>query len=309
MTKTRATLIGLIAVVLWSSIVALLRGVAEAMGPSAGAALIFTVGSILLRLTVGIPPRRASPRAYLFAGGLSFVAYELCLALSLGYATSSRQAIEVSLVNYLWPSLTILFAVAFNKQKSTVWIVPGVLLAFMGVWWAQGGAQGLGLAATMANIRGNPLSYGLAFAGALIWATYCTVTARMANGASQVTLFFALTALAFWIKFLVGGDTVMHLDWSVAVQIVLAGAAMGFGYAAWNFGILHGNIAVLAVASYFIPIFSSALAAVLLSAPLAAGYWNGAAMVCAGSLMCWWATRSRSRHRRTGSVERTGSGG
>ena len=294
MTRTRATLIGLIAVVLWSTIVALIRGVAEAMGPAGGAAMIYTVGAILLRLTVGLPRPRTSPRAYLYAGGLSFVAYELCLALSLGYATSSRQAIEVSLVNYLWPSLTILFAVLFNKQRSTVWIIPGVLLAFIGVWWAQGGAQGLNLADTAANIRDNPLSYGLAFAGALIWAVYCTVTARMANGTSQVTLFFTFTAVAFWIKFLIGGDTVMHLDWGVALQIALAGAAMGFGYAAWNVGILHGNIAVLAVASYFIPVVSSALAAVILSAPLAAGYWNGAAMVCVGSLLCWRATRSRS---------------
>ncbi|ANN74522.1 aromatic amino acid DMT transporter YddG [Bordetella bronchialis] len=293
MTSTRATLIGLTAVVLWSTIVALIRGVAEAMGPAAGAAMIYTVGTVLLGLTVGVPRPRGFPRAYLYLGGALFVAYELCLALSLGYAANSRQAIEVSLVNYLWPSLTILFAVVFNRHRATALIVPGVVLAFAGVWWAQGGAQGPGLAGTVANIRSNPLSYGLAFAGAVIWAAYCTVTARMAKGRSAVTLFFGLTALAFWIKVLGSGDAVMHVDLGVAVQVVLAGAAMGFGYAAWNVGILHGNIAVLAVASYFIPIFSSALAAVLLSAPLAAGYWNGAAMVCAGSLLCWWATRAR----------------
>ncbi|AOB29648.1 hypothetical protein AKI39_01580 [Bordetella sp. H567] len=292
MTRNRATLIGLTAVVLWSTIVALIRGVAEAMGPAGGAAMIYTVGFILLCTTMGFPRPRAFPRAYLYVGGVLFVAYELCLALSLGYATSSRQAIEVSLVNYLWPSLTILFAVVFNKHKASALIIPGVLLAFIGVWWAQGGAQGLGLAGTLANVRGNPLSYGLAFAGALIWAAYCTATARMANGKNGATLFFGLTALAFWIKYLGGADTAMHLDVSVAVQIALAGAAMGFGYAAWNVGILHGNIAVLAVASYFIPLFSSALAAVMLSAPLAAGYWNGAGMVCVGSLLCWRATRS-----------------
>lgn len=293
MTKTRATLIGLTAVVLWSAIVALIRGVAEALGPSGGAAMIYTVGSVLLAATIGFPRPSTFPRPYLYAGGLLFVAYELCLALSLGYAASNRQAIEVSLVNYLWPSLTILFAVVFNRQRSTGLIIPGVLLAFIGVWWAQSGAPGEGVAGTIANIRGNPLSYGLAFAGALIWATYCTVTARMANGRNGATLFFALTALAFWIKYLSSGDAAMQLSWEVLLQIVLAGAAMGFGYAAWNIGILRGNVAVLAVASYFIPIFSSALAAMLLSAPLAAGYWTGAALVCAGSLLCWRATRAR----------------
>ncbi len=32
---------------------------------------------------------------------------------------------------------------------------------------------------------------------------------------------------------------------------------MGFGYAAWNVGILHGNVTLLAGASYFIPVLSA----------------------------------------------------
>lgn len=52
------------------------------------------------------------------------------------------------------------------------------------------------------------------------------------------------------------------------IHLVLAACAMGFGYAAWNVGILHGNVTVLAGASYFIPVFSAALAAALLHTPL-----------------------------------------
>jgi len=44
----------------------------------------------------------------------------------------------------------------------------------------------------LANVRDNPLSYGLAFAGALIWAAYCTVTTRIAEGRNGVALFFIL---------------------------------------------------------------------------------------------------------------------
>ena len=71
----------------------------------------------------------------------------------------------------------------------------------------------------------------------------------------------------------------------------MCSVALGFGYAAWNTGILHGHVAVLAAASYFTPVLSSALAAALLSAPLSFSFWQGAFMVCAGSLLCWWATR------------------
>ncbi|MOA49439.1 Aromatic amino acid exporter YddG [compost metagenome] len=68
---------------------------------------------------------------------------------------------------------------------------------------------------------------------------------------------------------------------------------MGFGYAAWNVGILHGNVTILAGASYFIPVSSAALAAMLLHTPLSLSFWQGAAMVCAGSILCWLATRGQ----------------
>ena len=67
--------------------------------------------------------------------------------------------------------------------------------------------------------------------------------------------------------------------------------ALGLAYAAWNVGILHGNVSLLAAASYFTPVLSSALAAVLLRATLSWSFWQGAGMVCLGSLLCWYATR------------------
>ena len=70
------------------------------------------------------------------------------------------------------------------------------------------------------------------------------------------------------------------------------GAGEG-GYAAWNVGILRGNVTILAGASYFIPVFSAAVAAAVLNTPLSLSFWQGASMVCAGSILCWLATRAR----------------
>lgn len=197
----QATLIGLTAIALWSSIVGLIRGVSESFGATGGAALIYTVASAMLLLTVG--PTRISqlPRRYLWVGGVLFVAYELCLSLSLGYANDARQAIEVGMVNYLWPTFTLTAAILFNGQKSSALIFPGFALGVLGVCWVLGGDQGLEAGAMLANVRSNPLSYGLAFVGALIWAAYCTVTARIAQGKNAVTLFFALTAASLWVKY------------------------------------------------------------------------------------------------------------
>ena len=294
-TQKNATLIGLVAILLWSSLVGLIRSVSEGLGATGGAAMIYTLASALLLVTVGFARLRSMPRAYLCWGSLLFVSYELCMALSIGYAHSGRQAIEVGMVNYLWPTFTLVAAIVFNGQRASALVVPGLLVSLAGIVCVLGGEQGLDLAGMQANVQDNPLSYGLAFAGALIWAAYCTVTARMAKGGNGITLFFLLTALALWVKYLLLGGGGMHWSLPTAVHLVLAAAAMGFGYAAWNVGILHGNVTLLAGASYFTPVLSAALAALLLGVPLTARFWWGASLVCAGAMLCWLATRARTR--------------
>ncbi len=291
MTRQKATLIGLIAIVLWSTMVGLIRGVSEGLGPVGGAAAIYSLSGLLLIFTVGFPRIRQIPKGYLLAGSLLFVSYEICLALSLGYAATRHQAIEVGMVNYLWPSLTILFAILFNGQKTNWLIVPGLLLALVGVCWVLGGENGLHYDEIINNITTSPLSYFLAFIGAFIWAAYCTVTNKYARGFNGITVFVLLTGACLWIYYFLTPQPEMVFSTPVMIKLISAAFTLGFAYAAWNVGILHGNVTIMAVGSYFTPVLSSALAAVLLSAPLSFSFWQGALMVCGGSLLCWLATR------------------
>ncbi|RTN71387.1 aromatic amino acid DMT transporter YddG [Enterobacter hormaechei] len=291
MDRKRATLIGLVAILLWSTMVGLIRSVSEGLGPVGGPAMIYTVSGLLCLATVGFPDIKRFSKGYLIAGSVLFVSYEMCLALSLGFAATRSQAIEVGMVNYLWPSLTIVFAILFNGQKSTLWVIPGLAISLLGVGWVLGGENGLHVHDIMQNIVSSPLSYGLAFAGAFIWAAYCTVTSRYARGQNGITLFVLLTALSLWVKYAVSDQPEMVFSVPVVVKLLMCGVALGFGYAAWNIGILHGNVTVLAAVSYFTPVLSAALAAILLSSPLSFSFWQGALMVCAGSLLCWYATR------------------
>lgn len=297
MTYKKATMTGLIAILLWSAIVGLIRSVSEGLGAVGGAAMIYSVSSVLLLFTLGLPNVKTFPRRYLIIGSLLFVAYELCLSLSLGFANNGTQAIEVGMVNYLWPGMTILLAVIVNRKRVSVLIVPGLLLAIAGICRVLGGEHGFDFTQIMANLYSNPLSYGLAFSGAIIWAIYCVVTQRLAQGANGVTLFFILVSLTLWIKFFSAPQPEMHFNTSVIVHLVLAAMAMGFGYAAWNVGILHGNVTLLAAASYFIPVISAFIAAMMLNAALSLSFWQGAAMVSLGSLLCWWSTRHAEHER------------
>lgn len=291
MDNKKATLIGFSAIILWSTMVGLIRGVSEGLGPVGGAAAIYSLSGILLIFTVGFPRLRQIPRRYLLAGSALFVSYEICLALALGLAATRQQAIEVGMVNYLWPSLTILFAIVFNGQKSRWLVLPGLLLAVAGVTWVLGGERGLNIDEIISNLLSSPLSYILAFVGAFIWAAYCTVTAKYANGQNGITLFVLLTGLALWLAYFTTRQPAMHVTPTVIVKLVTLSVALGLAYAAWNVGILHGNVSLLATASYFTPVLSAALAAALLSTPLSWAFWQGAGMVCVGSLLCGYATR------------------
>ncbi|MCR4471487.1 MULTISPECIES: aromatic amino acid DMT transporter YddG [unclassified Burkholderia] len=292
--RNRATLIGFVAIVLWSSVVGLIRGVSDSFGATGGAAMIYTGAAALLLVTTGLPRLDDFPRRYLLWGSVLFVAYEWCLSLSIGNAHTARQAIEVGMVNYLWPTFTMVFAILFLRQRANLLIVPGVILAMAGVGWVLGGEHGFDTAGMVANVVDNPLSYGLASAGSLIWAAYCTVTIKIAKGKNGITPFFILVALSLWIKYLLDGEHTIVFSFNALACFVLASAAMGFGYSAWNIGIMRGNVAILAGVSYFIPVISAGLAALLLNASLSSGFWTGAFCVCGGSILCWLATRKRA---------------
>ncbi len=289
-----ATYVGLSAIFLWASIVGLIRTVTEEMGAVAGAASIYSLGAVLLLIIFGIPRIQQCSKPYLFWSSLLFVSYEICLSLSVGYASDAKEAIEVSMLNYLWPSLTIAFSVIFNKQLAKKWLWLGLFISFLGMIWVLGAETGLNWHHMMGNVLKNPISYILALLGAVIWAVYCTITVRYAEGQNLVTWFFALTALALWLQFYLVDSAVFVMPKVVIWPLLMASAAMALGYGAWNFGILYGNVTILACASYFIPVLSAALASWYLDTALSIGFWQGVAMICFGSLICWFATRNNA---------------
>lgn len=288
-----ATACGLVAILLWSTASGLIRSVSEIFGPLGGAALIYSLGAIMLVMFLGRPRLRSTSTFYLIVGTALFVAYEVCLSLALGYASNSNQAIELGVVNYLWPCLTVLLAIVMNGQKARWIIVPGTALALFGIVWVVSG-NGLSLPAIMANVASNPLSYSLALACAITFALYCNVTRRYAGGQSLVVLFFIVTALLLWIKYAFSGEVLPAFTLGGCLQLLAAGIAMAGGYALWNIGIIRGNLTLLATASYSAPVLSSAFAAVWLGASLTMQFWQGAVLVTVGSLICWLATRERN---------------
>jgi drug/metabolite transporter (DMT)-like permease len=106
-------------------------------------------------------------------------------------------------------------------------------------------------------LKVNPLSYGLAFAAAILWAAYCSVTVKTSQGKNLVTIFFALVAVVLWIKYFFMSGSAINFTYDNTVTLIMAAGALGLGYGAWNIGIISGNMTLMAGASYFTPVLSA----------------------------------------------------
>ncbi|WP_140445021.1 MULTISPECIES: aromatic amino acid DMT transporter YddG [unclassified Bifidobacterium] len=306
---TRATAVGLSALLLWSMMTALVRIVAESFGATLGSAMIYTVGVVLLLVFHRPAPLRNYPRRYLAIGGALFVFYESSISLSIGLASTAAQSVEVSLVNYLWPTMMVLLSAGITKPrvKGAVWrAIPGAVVATIGVALAVGGNSGLDFTAAVGHIAANPLPYLLAFLGASAWSVYAVITPTLSGGLDGTSVFFPGVAVALWIIHFMSGQglpaaTPGVIDWIAVLgcAVVIAG-----GYACWGYGILHGSLRTLAIASYATPVPSVAASSLILGLALSLPFWLGTLLVVSGSVLNWLAARSTRNRPETSDADR-----
>lgn len=292
--QKRALIAGILAILCWSLMVGFLRLTTINYGPELGIALIYTLGAAFLFLLDKPTPIKDIPRRYLVIGGVLFATYELFMAFAVGLAQDNFRAIEVSILNYLWPTLTVLlWALARKSGRSSALlrVAPGAVLATAGIALAVGGSS---LLSGTPLFAGSSLPYVLAFSASVIWAFYSVATPRWACGSNATAYFFAITAAALWIFVALARPSVPQTAFDLAscVPLLCVTAAIAAGYALWNRAINGGDMRVLSVVAYFAPVFSSAASAMILGVMPDALFWCGVALVVCGSLAGWYLTRT-----------------
>ena len=155
--------------------------------------------------------------------------------------------------------------------------------------------QRLGLGARRRDVAANPLPYLLAFAGAIAWSVYAVFTPELYKGYDRTSFLLPIVAVALWIIHFASGQGWPSAAPSVwgYLAVVAAAAVIAGGYACWGYGILHGSMSTLAMASYATPVLSTAASAVLLGLSLTLPFWCGALLVAAGSIINWWISSQR----------------
>lgn len=287
----KATWLGIMAILFWSTSIGLMRTITESLGASAGAALIYTLGGLMILVCKGIPKIWQFSKLYLYACGAIFVIYEILLSQSIGYAQDRQQTLEVTLLNYVWPCFTVIGAILFRLQTSNKLIWLGIFIAFFGIVYSLTEGNISFIQSIYSRIQHNPVPYFFAFSAAVLWALFCCITRKYGKGEDATSIFLVITGICLWGKYWLTDNSSLNFDFSVSLEVLFLSLAMALGYSFWNYGIQKGNILLLSIMSYFTPLLSIFWSSLWLGVALSIAFWCGMIMVTVGSLLCYWGSR------------------
>ncbi len=298
----RNTALGLSAILLWSATIALARSLSEEIGPlTAGAAVYLAAGAILgghlLATERSFRRLREIPRIHLFGCGALFLVYTGALFLGLGLAGNRHQAIEVGLLNYLWPALTLLFSLLLLGKKAGPGLAPATLVALLGVFLVLTPGTSVSWGSFLANLQSNPAAYGLGLIAAVSWALYSNLTRRWGRsgggGTGAVPLFTLGTGAGFLLVRLFRPEPGA---WGpkVAGEVALLALGTALAYVFWDLAMRRGDMVLVASCSYLTPFFSTLVSCIYLGVAPGAGVWLGCLLIVAGSFWSWRSIVKRS---------------
>ena len=296
----RSTLCGFLAILLWSTTIALARSLSEKLGPLTSGAAVYLVGGLfcLLHLRRSTPPLialRQLPRLYLIGCGAVFVLYMFALFAAIGLAAARSQVLEVGMVNYLWPSLTILFSLFLLGKKGSWPLIPGSLLALLGVFLVLTQETAISWPSLAQNVTANPLAYGLALIAALSWGRYSNLTRRWAgsgdtdgssSGSGGVAFFMLATGVALLLLRLFSMEVSVWNPRALA-EVLFLGLATSLAYVCWDVAMRRGDIVLIGAASYFTPFLSTLTSCIYLQIATGPRLWIGCFAIIVGSLLSW----------------------
>lgn len=278
--KTRATLIGIVSILLWA-LLALFTATAGAIPPFELMALTFAIafagGMVVLAL------RGRAGLAELFQPLAPWMTAFLGLFLYHAlyfYALQNAPVGEASIICYLWPLFIVLFSAMLPGERLKLRHVIGAALGFAGtalIILAKGGAIGG---------AGSALGYVAALGCAFVWSGYSVLNRRFQGTPSGMLVgvcgAVALSALACHFAF---ETTVSPSATQWAAILALGLGPVGLAFLAWDHATKHGHIALLGTLSYLAPLLSTALLVATGAAPASLKLALAAILVIGGAVL------------------------
>jgi drug/metabolite transporter (DMT)-like permease len=277
MTRTRATAIGFIAVLLWA-LLALFTTLSAPIPAFQLNAMTFAIGGTLgliwVTATGGWPALRVVPWSVYAFGTIGLFGYHALYFSALRLAPPA----EASLIAYLWPLFIVLFSGLLTGERITALHIVGALIALVGA--------ALIVAPNLDGFTGG-IGLILAFACALTWSSYSVISRRLGAMPTQtVAIFCIATALLSVPSHLMWEQTV----WPQTTMAWAAIAALGLGpvglaFYVWDIGVKGGDIQLLGTASYAAPLLSTLVLIVVGVAEASSTLLIAAALITGGAAL------------------------
>jgi drug/metabolite transporter (DMT)-like permease len=283
----QANLYALGAIALWAALASL--GVSlKHVPPFLLTGLALIIGSVLALPYVVKDRRqwRVAPST-LGLGVFTLFGFHFLLFIGLRIAP----AVEVNLVNYLWPLLIVVLAPLYLPGVKLRGVhVVAALVGFAGAALAiLGGREPAGMAVNHAGWGAGP-GYLLALASALIWANYSLQTKRAALTGKK----FPTAAIGLFG--LVSGLLSLLCHWALEPQVALSGrdwlllAVMGLGplgaaFFLWDKALKLGDARQIGILSYLTPLGSTALLLVVSGRALTASIAVAALLILGAAVL------------------------
>jgi drug/metabolite transporter (DMT)-like permease len=257
--RTRATLIGGIAVLLWA-LLALFTTWAAGLPPfqlvAMSFAVAFLVSTTLLLLRGGraaLARLRQPPGVWLLGvGGLFGYHFFYFVALA------NAPAVDASLIAYLWPLLIVVFSALLPGERLRWFHVAGALMGLLGA--ALLVTDGFRREGLFAAGGGATLGYLAAIACALTWSSYSVANRRFGKVPTDVVAgFCGAVALLGLLSHLALERSVVPDAGQVLAVVLLGLGPVGAAFFVWDYGTKHGNIQVLGACAYAAPLLSTLL--------------------------------------------------
>lgn len=304
MSRMLCSIPGVMAVLLWSMSICVSRSLAENIGIFTSTTLIFLLGgaislAIYLDWTNISKQRNGLSAKYLIYCGIPFVLYIVFLYLAIGLAKDNRQLIEVGLLNYLWPSLTIVLSIPILKNKASALLPLGIAVSTAGIAVGSGviGGSSFDIAHLLSGGIKGFCPYVLAFGAATMWALYSNMACRMNAISSRlgVPLFLLASGLLMLpaIPFFPethkwDAKTITELAFMVFLPTIAS-------YVMWDISIRKGSLVLVASFAYFLPLLSTIATIIYFGEAFAPNLWIACGLVVIGAGVCKFSVKNRSR--------------
>jgi drug/metabolite transporter (DMT)-like permease len=296
----RHTLYGLLAILLWSTTVALIRSLAERIGPLTAASSVYLLAGALSLAQIGYSGHlkkqiRGLPRSYLFGCGVLFAFYMFSIYFGIGLAGNRLQAIEIGLLNYLWPALILVFSVFLLNKRAHFLLIPGTLVSMLGVFLVLTQGTSISWSSFSRNVTSNIPAYALGLTAGISWALYSTLARRWGGSQSGggIPFFMGATGLLLLVLRFFHAE---QSQWSFRAvsEMLFMSLATLVAYASWDRAMRKGDVVLLGACSYFIPLLSTLVSCLYLEIAPELNLWLGCGAIILGSLISWASVSDRT---------------